>query len=439
MLIDNRSELGGNSCHTGTLPSKTLRESSLALSHAIDHAFLPPVSTSRDQPITMADFTYRAHAVMSRESAHVRELMERYGVQISNGTAVFIDAHTLQLNTPGAAPTRLTGEHILIACGSRPLRPANVPFDGFHVFDSDDLLSLKRLPTSLIVLGGGVVGSEYATIFSNLGIPVQLVEGKPRHFPFIDPEIVSYLHREIVKRPLTLSLGVGITGIAISGDEAVVSMADGRTLRAESVLYALGRTTNVDILDLTRAGVAVDQHAAITVDSAYRTNIPHIAAAGDVIGFPALAATSWDQGRSAVRHLFGMDGSSAQKLLPFGIYTIPEISTVGISESDAATSGIATVIGRCAMEVTARGIISGDNGLLKLVVDRSTRALLGAQCIGARATDIIHIAMMCIRLHGTITDLTESVFNYPTVSDAVKVAALDAQWQLDALPQARCG
>jgi NAD(P) transhydrogenase len=435
-LIDRRFELGGNCCHTGTLPSKTLRESSLALSHAIDSAFLPKVET-REHPITMKDFTWRADEVMQRESARMRNFMERFHIAVFQGDATFVDDHTLQVTSPGKEPRRLHGDHILIAVGSRPVRPANVPFDGRRIFDSDELLALENLPKSLIILGAGVVGSEYATIFSNLGIPVQLVDAKAAHLPFVDQEIVAYLHREIVKRPLTLHFGTAISGIATTDSGAEVTLADGTVLRAEAALYCLGRGSNADRLAIDKAGITADKRATIAVDEHYRTNVAHIAAAGDVIGFPALAATSWDQGRSAVRAQFGQNGTLAQKLLPYGIYTIPEISTIGMNEAEAATAGFTPVVGRCEMGNTARGIISGDQGLLKLVIDRTSRALLGAHCLGARATDIIHIAMMCIRLKGTVDDLTEAVFNYPTVSDAIKVAALDATWQMEA--QAKSG
>jgi NAD(P) transhydrogenase len=299
------------------------------------------------------------------------------------------------------------------------------------VFDSDDVLTLGQLPRSLIVVGGGVIGSEYATIFSNLGLRVQLIEAKPVHLPFVDQEIVAVLHQETAKRALAIELGTGFTSIAVDGEEAVVALADGRVLRADAVLYALGRASNADRLDLAKAGVKADERNRILVDKDYHTNVAHIAAAGDVIGFPALAATSSDQGRSAVRELFGLVGADAQKLMPYGIYTIPEVSTVGLSEDEAKAAGRPVVIGRCRISETARGIISGDDGLLKLVFDPATRALLGAHCIGARATDIIHTAMFCIRLGGTVADLTEAVFNYPTVSDAIKLAALDALWQLD--------
>jgi NAD(P) transhydrogenase len=431
-LIDSRVDLGGNCCHTGTLPSKTLRESSLALSHAIDHAFLPPISIHDDHPITMLDFTYRARQVISREAARMRSLMERGGVTVFNGTARFVDDHTVEIGG-GTQPTlRLTADHLLISCGSRPLRPTNIPFDGKQIFDSDEILTLERLPKSLIVVGGGVIGSEYATIFSNLGIPVQLVEGKSVHLPFIDQEIVTFLHREIAKRPLVLELGSGITSVSLKDGQAQVALANGRVLTAEAVLYASGRASNADHLDIAKAGIVCDGRFTIKVDKDYHTNVPHIAAAGDVIGFPALAATSRDQGRAAVRELFGKEGTDPQKILPYGIYTIPEISTVGMSEAEAQAAGKAVVVGRCEIGNTARGIISGDNGLLKLIFDRTNRQLLGAHCIGARATDIIHTTMMCMRLHGTIEDLTDSVFNYPTVSDAIKVAALEALWQLEA-------
>ncbi len=436
-LIDSRIDLGGNCAHTGTLPSKTLRESSLALSHAVDHAFLPPVSGAQEHPISMAEFTYRAHQVISREAARMRQLMERSGVSVFNGTACFLDAHTVALGGGTSSAPTLTAEHVLIACGSRPLRPATIPFDGRQVFDSDQILDLERLPRSLIVVGAGVIGSEYATIFSNLGIPVQLVDAKPVHLPIIDPDIVARLHREIAKRPLTLELGIKVATVRLVDGQVQLTLEGGRILGAEALLYASGRTSNADRLDLAKAGVACDARSTITVDKDYHTNVPHIAAAGDVIGFPALAATSWDQGRAAVRELFGLEGTDPQKILPYGIYTIPEISTVGVGEAEAIASGVAAVVGRCEIGGTSRGIISGDQGLLKLVFDRTSRQLLGAHCIGARATDIIHIAMLCIRLHGTIEDLTYSVFNYPTVSDAIKAAALDALWQIEAAAKAK--
>jgi NAD(P) transhydrogenase len=430
-LIDDRTELGGSSCHTGTLPSKTLRESSLVLSRAVDHAFLPPAGDQQDHPITMAAFMYRAQRVMTREAQRVRGLLERAGVTVFPGRARLTGPHTVTVSGADGAQLELTGANLLIACGSRPVRPKSVPFDGKRVLDSDQILGLERLPKSLIVVGGGVIGTEYATIFSNLGLTVDLVEAKPVHLAFIDREIIAGLHQAMAKRSLTLRLGVGLGGIAVEGDQAVVTLADGTRLTAEAVLYALGRASNADGLDLAKAGVVADERSTIKVDKDYHTNVPHIAAAGDVIGFPALAATSSDQGRAAVRELFGREGTDPQKLLPYGIYTIPEISTVGLSEAEAATAGTAVVVGRCAIGETARGIISGDDGLLKLVFDRATRVLLGAHCIGGRATDIIHTAMFCIRLRGTVDDLTEAVFNYPTVSDAIKLAALDALWRME--------
>ena len=381
-LIDSRVDLGGNCAHTGTLPSKTLRESSLALSHAVDHAFLPPAGGAQDHPITMTDFTYRAHQVITRETARLRLLMERSGVAVFNGTARFIDAHTVSLGGGTSSAPTLAAEHLLIACGSRPLRPAGIPFDGRQVFDSDQILDLERLPRSLIVVGAGVIGSEYATIFSNLGIPVQLVDAKPVHLPVIDPEIIARLHREIAKRPLTLELGVKTESVALVDGQVRVTLAGGRTLSAEALLYASGRTSNADRLDLAKAGVMCDGRSTITVDKDYHTNVPHIAAAGDVIGFPALAATSWDQGRAAVRELFGLEGTDPQKILPYGIYTIPEISTVGMAEAEAGAAGAAVVVGRCEINDTARGIISGDHGLLKLVFDRATRQLPGRRASG---------------------------------------------------------
>jgi NAD(P) transhydrogenase len=430
-LIDDRSELGGNSCHTGTMPSKTLRESSLVLSHAVDHDFLPPVADHDEHPITMSAFMYRANQVMAKEAERVRSVMVRAGVTLFTGTAHFASAHTVNVNGGTEGASTLTGYHFLIACGSRPLRPKSVPFDGKQVFDSDDILSLSQLPKSLIVVGGGVIGSEYATIFSNLGMRVQLIDANPVHLPFIDQEIVAVLHREIAKRSLTLELGTALGNIALSGGQVIVTLGDGRALRADAVLYALGRTSNADGLDLAKAGVTADSRNRITVNPDYRTCVPHIAAAGDAIGFPSLAATSSDQGRSAVRELFGLAGTDAQKLLPFGIYTIPEISTVGLSEVEARASSTTVVVGRCRLSETARGIISGDDGLLKLIFDAGSRTLLGAHCIGARATDIIHTAMFCIRFHGTVDDLTDAVYNYPTVSDAIKIAALDALWQME--------
>ncbi len=430
-LIDNRHDLGGNSCHTGTLPSKTLRESSLVLSRAVDHAFLPAVDEHDEHPVTMSAFMYRAQQVMAKESLRIRSAMEQSGVTVIAGTARFSGPHSLVVTGSEGSTLALTGSCILIACGSRPLRPKSIPFDGQRVLDSDQVLHLEKLPKSMIVVGGGVIGSEYATIFSNLGLTVHLIEPKAVHLPFIDAEIVTYLHKEMGKRSLTLELGCSVTEVSVSADQAFVKLSDGRTLSADCVLYALGRATNADTLDLDKAGLSADERGKISVDKDYHTSVSHIAAAGDVIGFPALAATSADQGRAAVRELFGLTGTDPQKLLPYGIYTIPEISTIGVNESEAKTAGIDAVIGRCQIGETARGIISGDDGLLKLVFDRASRMLIGAHCIGARATDIIHTALFCIRLRGTVDDLTEAVFNYPTISGAIKIAALDALWQLE--------
>ncbi|MGE0500265.1 MAG: Si-specific NAD(P)(+) transhydrogenase [Rhizobiaceae bacterium] len=427
LVVDKGRRLGGVSVHTGTIPSKTIRETVLNLSGFRERGFYGRGYRVK-QDISVADIVERLHKTLDHEVEVLQHQFMRNTVRSLRAAARFVDGHKVSLTTDAGETSEVTFDHALIAVGTRPHRPADVPFDRTRIFDSDEILELGRLPRSLIVIGGGVIGVEYATIFSALDVPVTLVEARQSILDFVDREIVDDFVHQMRDRGMAIRLGTPIRSIASKPDCAEVMLEDGRAIRSEILLYAAGRTGNIDSLGLDVVGIESDSRGRLKVDpKTFQTSVPHIYAAGDVIGFPSLASTSMEQGRVAACHAFGMPLPPAPETFPYGIYAVPEISTVGQSEEEVHKTGIAYECGIARFRETSRGHIMGvDKGFLKLIFSCENRRLLGAAIVGEGATELIHIGQAVINLGGTVDFFVENTFNYPTLAEAYKIAGLDA-------------
>ena len=426
--VEAAREPGGAAVHTGTLPSKTLRETALFLS-GFRQRELYGLSVDLNPGTAIPRLLSRKNAVVDLEVARIKWNLERHGIPLLRGTARFIDPHRIEVASPEGAPRQITGEVFLVATGSRPHHPPDIPFDDEDVDDSDTILQIDRLPRSLVVVGGGVIGCEYAAMFAAMRVAVTLIEGRPRLLPFLDEEIAERLRGAMQALGVTFQLGRTTKSVCrVPGRGIVTTLDDGREIDAEKVLASSGRGGWTAGMGLEAIGVEVDKRGTIKVDGDFRTAAPSVYAAGDVIGFPALASTSMEQARVAVCHAFGFAYKRQMShLYPFGIYTIPEVGSVGFSEEGAKAAGREAVVGRAFYRDNARGKIVGDkDGIIKLVVERGSKKLLGCHCIGERATELVHTGQSVMLLDGTIDAFIEMVFNYPTLSEMFKYAAYDA-------------
>jgi len=429
-LVDGHRDLGGAGVNTGTIPSKTLRETALALS-GLRSRDLYGVDLSVRREVTVNDFLgHEMHVREAFNKAIFSRLEERHA-DIYVGNAAFIDPHTVRVSPVPGGPQEevlLRGENFLLATGSSPNRPALFPFDQGDVYDSDSVLDLHRIPKTMAVIGAGVIGSEYACTFAALGARVHVIDGHESLLPFIDPELSQALIKAMEKNGITFHWKQKVQKCVVEETGVVtLTFSDGPPLTVESVLVAAGRKSNSEKLNLAAAGVKTDERGTVLVDDAYRTNVPHISAAGDIIGYPALASTSMAQGRLAVRHALGVQDPALAPVLPSGIYTIPEISVAGESEASLQKKNIPYVVGRARYEDNARGRIIGDtDGFLKLVFRKEDMMLLGVHVIGEQSTEIVHIGLVGI-LGGAKAELFVDIcFNIPTLSMLYKAAALDA-------------
>ena len=423
-VIDRKEMVGGVCLHTGTIPSKTLREAILYLSGFRERTFYGrDYTVSKD--ITVADLAFRVQKVLVRELEVIRAQLNRNRVTTLSGTARFVDGHTLEIESTEGS-TRVRGEHILIACGTRPAHNATVPLDGKRIIDSDQLLKGENLPKDLIVVGAGVIGLEYASMISALNIKVTVIEARPTVLDFVDREMIDSLMYFMRQRGAAFRLGEKVERVGYDEKGRVVAFLEsGKEIHGDTLLYTVGRCANGDLLNLGAAGIEADARGKVAVNEFFQTSAPHIYAAGDVIGFPALASTSMEQGRLASCHMFGTYCES-KKAIPYGIYTIPEISIVGKTEQELTAERVPYEIGVSKFEELAKGQMLGvDTGMLKILFDRNTRKLLGVHIFGERATEIIHIGQAVIAFGGTIDYFRDTVFNYPTMAEAYKVAGLD--------------
>lgn len=433
VLVEKRTSVGGVSVHTGTIPSKTLREAVLYLSGLRQRSFYGRSHRER-QELTIDDLLHRLEHTVSREVEIIRDQLLRNGVEVVEGDAHFLSPHRVEVRTHSGACSELEAEKILIATGTHPYRPNHIPFDDRQVIDSDGILKLERLPRTMTVVGSGVIGLEYASMFQALDVRISLVDERETLLDFLDKEITAELTHALRDRGVALRLGERVAGIAKDPDGKVTTrLVSGRYLRSEVVLFAAGRVGATAELNLEAAGLAADNRGRLTVDAKFRTSQPHIYAAGDVIGFPSLASTSMEQGRLAACFAFRHGEHRAAELFPFGIYAVPEMSMVGATEEQLRAKGVPYEVGISRFRELARGQILGlESGMLKLLVSLVDRKILGVHILGEGATELIHIGQSVIALGGTLDYLVESVFNYPTLAEAYKVAALDA-W--NRLPQ----
>lgn len=429
-LAERQTVVGGVCLNTGTIPSKTLRAATMHFSGYNERSVYGS-SYKVKQEVTMADLLGRADHVRQIGIDVTRHQMQRNGIKIIEAEAAFIDPHRIELHPcAGGPPSQVTAEKVAIAVGTTTTRDDNIAFDGKHIFTSDDILDLQTLPKSLTVIGAGVIGIEYATIFATLGVRVTVIDKRLRILPFVDEEIIDTLVHLMRQERVTLRMGEEVSGIDLvdgdQGQKVHIALKSGKHINCETVLYSIGRTGATDTLNLDAAGVTADPRGRITVNASYQTEVDHIYAVGDVIGFPSLASTSMEQGRLAACHAFGVEARSFPDLLPYGIYTIPEISVVGKNEQELTEAEIPYEVGRAAYKEIARGQIVGDQaGLLKLLFDPQSRKLLGVHIIGDGACEMIHIGQAVMSLGGTMDYLIDTVFNYPTFAECYKTAAFD--------------
>ena len=433
-IIDKYDMIGGVCVNTGTIPSKTLREAVLYLT-GMNQREVDGDSYRVKQDITITDLLARTQHVVGREVQVVRAQLLRNHIDLVIGTGSFVDPHTIAVEGRHRGDrTSMTAAFIVIATGTRPARPAQVDFDAARVLDSDEILRMEEIPSSLVVVGAGVIGIEYASMFAALGVRVTVVEQRENMLDFCDPEIVESLKFHLRDLAVTFRFGEKVANVVASDHATVTTLVSGKRIPADAVLYSAGRQGLTEALNLDLAGLTADDRGRLKVDEHYRTPVEHIYAVGDVIGFPALAATSMDQGRLAAYHAFGEPANDLASLQPIGIYSIPEISYCGATEAALTSSSVPYEVGTARYRELARGQITGDSyGMLKLLVSTTDRKLLGVHVFGTGATDLVHIGQAVMGCGGTVDYLVDAVFNYPTLSEAYKVAALDATNKIRAL------
>ena len=425
-VIDRTVMMGGVSVHTGTIPSKTLREAIFQLTGFAVKALYGNGSRSRGD-LSVHDLSSRVNAIIERETEVVRAQLRRNGVAIYEGGAHFLDPHILEVQGEGEGVS-VKGEKILVACGTRPAHSPEIPFDNHRIVDTDHLSGIGRIPKGIIVVGAGVVGLEYASFMAALGADVTLIDQRPVILDFVDREIVEALLYHLRQLGVTFRLGekVARVGIDTQRDFVFAELESGKQVHGDALIYAAGRQANGDQLHLEAAGLAADSRGRLKVNEFFQTEVPHIYAAGDVIGFPALASTSMEQGRLAACHMFGIPFEHMPELFPYGIYTIPEISMVGQTEETLTSNRVPYEVGIAKYSELAKSMMLGDEtGMLKILFDRQTRKLLGVHALGQRATEIIHIGQAVLFYRGSVEYFRDMVFNYPTLAEAYKVAALD--------------
>lgn len=428
LVVENRLRLGGVSVHTGTIPSKTLRETVLNLSGWRERGFYGLAYRVKKE-IEGKDLGARLRMTLDHEIEVLEHQFARNGVRTFGGLAKFLDANRISVIDPSGDQHVFGFDYAVIAVGTAPFRPANIPFNDHSVLDSDSLVGEPRVPRSLTVIGAGVIGIEYATIFSALDVPVTLIEPRESFLDFIDREIIEEFTHDLRKRGMTIRLGAKLDRVELDEQGwAVAILSDGRRIRSDMLLYAAGRVGATGTLGLESCGVVPDERGRLKVDPVtFQTAVPNIYAAGDVIGFPSLASTSMEQGRIAALHAFGASMPPAPQFFPYGIYAVPEISTIGLSEQQVRAQGIAYECGVARFRETSRGHIMGlQSGMMKMIVSLETRKLLGVHIVGEGATELIHIGQAVLNLGGTLEYFVENTFNYPTLAEAYKIAALDA-------------
>lgn len=436
-IVECGRVVGGVCVNTGTIPSKSLREAVIYLTGANQRSFYGQ-SYRVKEDITFDDLRALSNTVVEREIDVIHSQLSRNHVRLLRGMASFRDAHTVAVSDASGHEQTVTCDVVIIAVGTRPSRPEGVDFDDRTIIDSDGLLSLERIPGSMVVAGAGVIGIEYASMFAALGTKVTLVEQRTHLLPFCDEEMVEGLQYHLREAGVTMRLGETVVGVDRLDHGTLTLLGSGKRIAADTVLYSAGRQGAVDGLGLENVGITADHNGRIKVGDDFRTSVDNIFAVGDVIGFPSLAATSMDQGRRAACAALGVEVAAVNGLMPIGIYAIPEISYVGRTERELTDAGVAYETGLSRYRELARGHILGDvHGMLKLLVSCEDRTLLGVHALGTSATEIVHIGQAVMAHGGTVDYLVDAVFNYPTLAESYKVAALDASNKLRAVHRLR--
>ena len=429
-VVERKTVVGGVCVNTGAVPSKSLREAVLYLSGARQKGFYGASYAVKDR-IDVDDLTMRTDHAVRNEIEVIRDQLHRNGVQLISAGASFVGPHEMNLDmVDGGAQRRVTADRIVIATGSGSHYEGDQGANGRAVLLADDIMELDSMPKTMAVVGAGVIGCEYACIFAGIGVRVTVVDKRHRVLPFVDGEIIETLSYHLRQKRATLRLGEEVTGVEPSEDGprpgVRVHLASGKQIAAEKVLYAAGRVGATASLNVDAAGITTDAKGRLQVNEHYQTEAPHVYAVGDVIGFPSLASTSMEQGRYAALHAFGKRAEHVPALFPFAIYTIPEISMVGRTEEELTEAGVPYEVGKAYYREIARSHILGvTSGLLKLLFHLETRELLGVHIIGEGASEIVHIGQAVLAFHGTVDYFVETVFNYPTLAECYKTAALD--------------
>lgn len=428
LVVEQGRRVGGVSVHTGTIPSKTLRETALNLTGWRERGFYGRAYRVK-QDVTAEDLRRRLLITLDHEVDVLEHQFSRNRVHQLRGRASFIDRNTLEVVKDDGEIVHVQTKAVLLAVGTKPYRPPHVPFDGRTIVDSDEILEIQELPRSMVVIGAGVIGIEYATIFSALDTAVTVVEPRDTMLDFIDKEIVQDFTYQLRDRNMKLVFGQSAEAVEkTENGKCRVTLKNGRVLNAEMVLFAAGRTGAIEALNLEAIGLEADSRGRLKVDpDTFQTAVPGIYAAGDVVGFPSLASTSMEQGRIAARHAVGAPAQEPPQFFPYGIYAVPEISTCGLTEEEVQQRGIPYECGIAHFRETSRGHIMGlDTGMLKMIFSLKTRRLLGVHIVGEGATELVHIGQAVLNLKGTVEYFVENTFNYPTLAEAYKIAGLDA-------------
>jgi NAD(P) transhydrogenase len=432
-VIERAGHVGGAGINTGTMPSKTLRETALYYS-GLRQRGLYGIDYSLKENLNIRNFMFREQAVVETGWRTVTANLERHKITTIWGSASFKDAHTLHVTLNEGGELVLTAGIILIATGSSPYHPPELPFDDERIYDSDSILKMERIPRSMAIIGGGVIGTEYAGIFSALGVDVALVDSRERLLPFADSEIVDRLRVYLERLGLRFVFNTRVAKTELTPTGVCIMLSTGESVAAETALFAAGRQSNIDGLGLEALGITLGKRGLILVNDRYQTSVPNIYAAGDVIGFPALASTSMEQARVAMVHAFNLHYKERLSMvIPLAVYTIPEISMVGLTEDECVQKQIPYLVGRAFYGTNARGQIIGDtDGMIKLIFSPADKKLLGVHLIGEMASELIHLGAHVMAEAGTIDAFIEAVYNYPTLSDSYKYAAYDGlgRWNL---------
>jgi NAD(P) transhydrogenase len=424
-LVEKQSAVGGVCINTGTIPSKTMREAVLHLSGFYDQSFYGANYHAKDH-ITMADLNFRVQRVIENEVSVIGDQLKRNGVDLIHGVGRFTDPHHVRVENSNGF-SELEGEYIILATGTKPAANSKVPINGRNIINSDQILSMPQVPRTLIVVGGGVIGVEYACMFATLGVRVIIVEKRPRLLEFADTEMVEALSYHMRDRRATMRLNEEVESVEELPDGKVAAnLVSKKRIIADALLYAVGRGGNVEPLNLPAAGLTADDRGRIKVDADFRTSQPHIFAVGDVIGLPSLASVSMEQGRIAAGRAFGLDVKSDPAGYPYGIYTIPQISFIGKTEEQLTDSDVPYEVGVAYYREIARGQITGHtDGRLKLLFHRETLELLGVHIFGEDAAELLHIGQAVMLLKGKVSYFKDTVFNYPTLAECYKTAAFN--------------